>query len=86
MCIDYYIFYRESNDWDDILKDPGIRKKIMHVIKWHHHLMIGFKQEDQNIGSYIAIKWCEELRSWNDIVPDRTPILGRDYAPRRSLW
>jgi len=54
----YYTFYRESNNFDDILKDPILKKSIDEVIRWYQHLIIGFHETEKNNqnSSYIKLK------------------------------
>lgn len=80
----YYTFERESNNFDDILKDPGIKSCIYTKIKWRNHLMIGLdeygdKKIDQ-LSSYIVLKYGDDIRT--SLTKDYTPIMDKDYIPK----
>jgi len=79
----YYLFNRESNDFSDILKDKSIKSAIRHQFKFRHHLMLGLEDDDK-IGSYLTIKYGEDIIPFNNISPDRSPIMGKDYVPKRK--
>lgn len=75
----YYTFRRESNDFSDILADPGIKKALSVKIVWNDHLMIGLADSvnnDQLMG-YIVLKFGEDIVQ--PIERDFTPVAGRDY-------
>jgi hypothetical protein len=61
--IKYYTFYRENNNFDDILNDPNI-KKILHMkIKWWQFLMIGINAKNENSLSYITLKFGDDMKA-----------------------
>ena len=78
----YYTFFRENNNFDDILADNSVKKIIATKIKWHQHLMIGIKKEgnEQNF-SLITLKYGEDMI--NNLTKDFTPIAGVDYTPKK---
>lgn len=79
----YYIFYRENNKFDDILKDSNISRVICFKILWDQHLMIGLgnKSSDRHY-SYITLKYGEDMKKLD--VIDRTPIPNIDYIPKKD--
>lgn len=79
----YYTFYRENNNFDDILTDQNIKKVIHTKTSWYQHLMIGI-MEDGNEGtfSYITLKYGDDMKK-PDVI-DRTPIPGIDYIPKQD--
>lgn len=77
--MNHFIFYRPGRNWLDILRDPAIKPLLLRKVLWGEHLLISLK-EDDTITSYIGLKWGDELRTWNQLFPDRTPILGTDYT------
>lgn len=79
----YYTFKRESNKFDDILKDPVIAKLIKTKISWKYHLMIGLSQKtnDSDLG-YIVLKYGEDM--FNPVNKDFTPVPNVDYIPKRN--
>jgi len=82
----YYTFYRENNNFDDILKDVSIKKYVTEKVQWKNFLMIGineYKHKDADkIYSYITLKYGDEIR--NQLVKDFTPIPNVDYVPIRK--
>ena len=78
----YYTFFRENNNFDDILSDNSVKKIIATKIKWHRHLMIGIHKEgnEQNF-SLITLKYGEDMI--NNLTKDFTPIAGVDYIPKK---
>jgi hypothetical protein len=78
----YYIFFREDNKFDDILKDIILKKLIDQKISWYQHLMIGMI-EDEKTTSYITLKYGDEMV--NEVVKDHSPIPGVDYTPKRNI-
>lgn len=79
----YYTFYRESNNFDDILKDPIIKQIIDVKIKWFQYLMIGIalSKNEQNF-SLITLKYGDDMV--NPVVKDYTPVAGVDYIPKKD--
>lgn len=79
----YYTFKRESNNFDDILKDPVISKLIKTKISWRYHLMVGLshKTDDSQLG-YIVLKYGDDMH--NPINKDFTPVMNVDYVPKRK--
>jgi len=80
----YYVFNRDSDNFDDILKDVALKPIIRHKIKYKHQLILGFADEDEKIISYMTIKYGDDITSLDKIVPDRTPVMGKDYIPVRK--
>jgi hypothetical protein len=76
----YITFYRENNDFKEILLDPNLKKLIYEKISWANHLIIGIK-EDEKILSYITLKYGDDIR--NSLIPDYSPIPNIDYTPQR---
>ena len=79
----YYTFYRENNNFTDILTDNNIKKVVDMKISWHRHLMIGLKEATTSgTFSYITLKYGDEMKQ--ELVKDFTPIPGVDYIPKRD--
>ena len=79
-------FKRQSNDFDDILCDANIKKYIDYKISWKNHILIGFIPDmPDEIQSYINIKFGDDIVDKTHMVPDRTPIPGVDYIPKRNI-
>jgi hypothetical protein len=78
----HIIFYRESNKFDDILKDISLKGKIHYKLKWLNHLNIGLSdQEDDGIITYINIKYGDYIKTMTE---DYSPKPNIDYIPIRK--
>lgn len=73
-------FYRESNNFDDILSDPAIKAAMENKITWYQGLLITIDDTDEKVLSYIELKYGD---SSNKICKDRTPIPYVDYLPQK---
>jgi len=79
----YYTFKRESNDFNDILSDPTIKKHIKTKISWLGHLMLGLSEStNDGILGYTVLKYGDDI--CNPIHRDYTPIPNVDYKPIRK--
>ena len=78
----YYTFYRENNDFKDILNDPTIKKSIDTKISWYQHLTIGVSSKTDQIQSLITLKYGDEMVQ--DVVKDFSPVPGVDYIPKKD--
>jgi hypothetical protein len=76
----YFNFYRESNDFTDILNDITLKKKILETITWLNYLRIGINDDDR-IASYVTLKYGDEMR--NNLTEYYSPIPNIDYIPVR---
>jgi len=81
----YYTFYRENNDFNDLLKDPIVKKIVDTKIQWTNYLMIGIQSysnnNDQNF-SYLTLKYGDDMVG--SLCKDFTPIPGVDYIPDKN--
>lgn len=83
------LFVRESNKFDDILKDPAVKGKFDYKISWQNNLLLCFesdmnKHTDKTV-SYLLLKYGDDIKTLD--IPDRTPVMGKDYIPdnKKSL-
>lgn len=76
-----YVFIRESANFDDILNDPVLKKDITQKIKAEKLLILGITNDDA-IGSYIYLRYGDDIKPFSDIVPDRSPRIDKDYIPK----
>lgn len=76
-----FIFKRESNSFDDILKDNSLKKAIRTKIKWRNHLIIEIEDNNQQLESYINLKFGDSIIDM--LSKDYSPIMGVDYAPKK---
>ena len=78
----YYTFFREDNNFDDMLKDTLLKPIIDTKIKWYQHLLLGVSDKNEGTLSYLTLKYGDE------IVPnshkDYTPVAGVDYIPKKD--
>jgi uncharacterized membrane protein YbaN (DUF454 family) len=78
-----FVFQRESNNFDDVLKDKNIKKYIVEKYKFAEHLIIRVKDTPEAM-AYITLMFSEELVSMRNLIPDRTPKPYLDYTPKRK--
>lgn len=80
----YYTFYRENNDFTDILNDPIIKKIVDEKICWSQHLVIGMQDTEKNNQSFslITLKYGEDMIQ--DVIKDFSPVPGIDYVPKKD--
>jgi len=78
----YYTFYRENNNFDDILNDLIIKKIIDEKIRWFQYLIIGMNEKHEQTFSYITLKYGDEMKQ--ELVKDFSPVPGVDYIPERD--
>jgi len=75
----YITFYRESNNFDDILNDINLKKHVHEKIRWYNFLRIGLKDDKATLFSYITLKFGDEMRT--KLTEDYSPIPNVDYIP-----
>lgn len=78
----YLVFYRESNNFTDILSEPQVKKYCKRKIKWLHHLLLAFNEGQKNSEqtlAYLTIKFGDEIV--NLVETDYSPITNVDYIP-----
>jgi hypothetical protein len=78
----YYTFYRENNNFDDILNDTIIKKIVDEKLRWYQYLIIGMNEKHDQTFSYITLKYGDEMKQ--ELVRDFSPIPGIDYIPKRD--
>jgi len=78
----YYTFYREIDDFTDILSDTNIKNNICTKIQWCNHLLIGLKSDvPESVLGYIVLKYGDEMTKLTN--KDYAPKPGVDYTPKR---
>jgi hypothetical protein len=78
----YYTFYRENNNFDDILNDQIIKKIIDEKLRWFQYLIIGMNEKHEQTFSYITLKYGDEMKQ--ELVKDYSPVPGIDYIPKKD--
>lgn len=77
-----YYFYRDSDNFDDIIKDIVIKNLIRTKIRVKNYLILELiDQSDSKIEGYITIKYGDSFTQLSD--KDYTPIPNVDYVPKR---
>ena len=79
-----FIFHRENNNFDDVLKDKTIKSVLVEKYQFDEHLIIRVKDKPEGVHAYITLLFSEELVNMKDLVPDRTPKPNIDYIPKRN--
>lgn len=76
----YYTFYRESNNFDDILGDPNVKQNISTQICCEGYLILGFKTKvSEGVLGYIVLKYGDDMRKITE--RDYRPVMNVDYTP-----
>lgn len=76
-----YIFYRENNNFEDILHDSNMIKFFRTKIQWSNHLLISSTNMPDDIPTYIMLKYGDNMIDANKIYLDRKPKPYIDYYP-----
>ena len=77
----FLVFKRESNRFDDIIKDPALKNKYKTKITYANHMILGFPEEDD---STKLLKYGDDMLDYDSLVPDRSPVPYKDYVPIRK--
>ena len=79
----YFTFYKEDNNFADILNDTSIKKLIRTKIKWYNYLLIGVDDcKNSSAISLINLKYGDYIVT--NLTKDFTPIPGIDYVPKKN--
>ena len=80
----YYTFYRENNDFKDILNDPLVKKIADTKIRWYQYLTVGIQDTPTNSQSFslITLKYGDDMKQPD--FADFTPVPGVDYIPKKD--
>lgn len=79
-----YYFKGDKQDLQDITTDPVIKKLIITKIRWYDMLLIQLSAKSkQEHKSYIILKYGDMLVDFSSMVPDRTPVMFKDYMPKK---
>lgn len=83
----YIVFHREDNKFDDIVKDSNLTNKYKTKMRYTNHLILGFTEENDDsakILSYVFLKYGDDIKDFNKLVVDRSPVMNVDYTPKRK--
>lgn len=78
-----FVFKRENNNFDDILKDKNIKSAIKETYTFDEHLILRLEEKPEVL-AYITLMFSEEFINMRDLVPDRTPKPHIDYVPKKK--
>lgn len=78
-----FVVVRTSNNFDDILKDPNLKKKITAIMQFTNTLIIQLNDDD-SVVSYMLLKYGDDMIDMESLVPSRTPVPGKDYTVQRK--
>lgn len=79
--VKYFNFFREENNFNDILNDLSLKKHIVEKTSWYQWLRIAIP-DDPKLASYITLKYGDEMR--NNLTKDYSPVANVDYTPIRK--
>ena len=77
-----FLIVRSSNNFDDILKDPNLKKKFSAIMQYDNSLLIQLSEDDSAV-SYMLLKYGDDIVDLTSVIPDRTPVPGKDYTVQR---
>jgi len=79
-----YTFYREDDNFNDILNDVSIKKLIDEKIHRYQWLTIGIEDTEKNNQAFslLTLKYGEDMRQ--DFIKDFSPVPGVDYFPKKD--
>ena len=77
-----FLIVRSSNNFDDILKDPNLKKKFSAIMQYDNSLLIQLSEDDSAV-SYMLLKYGDDMVDLTSVFPDRTPVPGKDYTVQR---
>jgi hypothetical protein len=80
----YFIFYREDNNFNDILKDKNIKKYFDYKVSWYQYLLLGSETITDETQSYLVLKYGDDMKDKSYVFPDRKPVPFVDYTPDRK--
>lgn len=80
-----FILVDESNNFDTFLDDSVIRKYISSKISWEQHLLVQLKDNtSEDVISYILLKYGDNIKNVESIIPCRKPVMYVDYLPKEE--
>ena len=79
----YFTFYKENNQFDDVLSDVNLKKVIDETYIWYQHIRIGMLDDKaEKLSSYITLKFGDNLL--NELTRDYSPVMYVDYIPKKK--
>ena len=80
----YYTFYRESDDFKDIVQDINLKKCFEFQLRFFQHMIIGNDEVPEDIQSYLLLKYGDDIKNNSEIFIDRKPNPFVDYTPNSN--
>lgn len=80
-----YILKNETNDFDDFLTDPTVKKYVEGKISYDDHMIVLMDENiAEDIKSYIILKYGDMIKDLDYMVVDRSPVMFEDYWPEEE--
>lgn len=80
--MNYYVFKKEDDNFEEFLNDKNLRPLLKFKIKFKNHLMLAsYEEVDQQLQSYVTLKYGDYMVSKTEIFGDFTPKPFVDYSP-----
>ena len=78
-----YCFKRESNDFDDIIKDKRFKKHYLTMLRWSNHLLLSLPDDiSDETQSFFVLLYGDDL--CNPFEKDFSPVVGIDYVKEKK--
>ncbi len=77
----YITFFRENDDFNDIMSDTVIKKIVKEKTHWTKYLVLGIVEDDKLL-SYITLKYGDNIITKH--IKDYSPVPNVDYTPKKS--
>lgn len=79
-----FYFKGGKEELNAIITDPVIKKVIECKLRWNNFLLIQLKlTAKEEHKSYLMLKYGELSTEISYLIPDRTPVMFKDYQPKR---
>jgi hypothetical protein len=77
-----YYLSGDKTEIEQLLNDKSIKKYIEKQITFGNNCIIKFIETvPDNTLSYFGVKYGDYIKNFNNIIPDRTPVMWVDYSP-----
>lgn len=76
-----YYFTGEKAELNELIKDSTLKSSIICKIRWDNMLIIKLKENEKD-ASYLMLKYGHLQIDASNLIPDRSPILYKDYLPK----
>jgi len=76
-----YLLHREDNKFEDVLADKTVKKYFKQKVCWYSYLLLMSNFIPKEAQSYMMIKYGDDMKSWDHVRKDNSPVPYRDYMP-----